>query len=124
MERAWRVILYCLTALLLAGFALLGYTVFARAHDHNKPGLDSWYSGLRSGKGPCCGGPSVDATTLDGPDWETKDGHYRVRIEGEWIDVPDDAVLNEPNRDGRTLVWPLRGYLGITIRCFMPGAQI
>lgn len=43
-----------------------------RAHDHNRPGLDDWYSELKSGKGPCCGGPSVDATTLDGPDWKQK----------------------------------------------------
>ena len=23
-------------------------------------------------------------------------GHYRVRIDGEWLDVPDDAVITEP----------------------------
>lgn len=94
-----------------------------RAHDHNRPGLDGWYSELKSGKGPCCGGPSIDATTLDGPDWEAKDGHYRVRIEGEWHDVPPEAVLTEPNRDGRTLVWPIKGYGGLSIRCFMPGSM-
>lgn len=94
-----------------------------RAHDHNRPGLDDWYTGLRSGKGPCCGGPSVDATTLDGPDWETTDGRYRVRLKGQWHDVPPDAVLTEPNRDGRTLVWPIEGWGGISIRCFMPGSM-
>lgn len=95
----------------------------AGAHDHNRPGLDNWYSSLRSGKGPCCGGPSIDATTLDGPDWESKDGRYRVRLEGEWHDVPPEAVLAEPNKDGRTLVWPIKGYGGLTIRCFMPGSM-
>ena len=40
-----------------------------------------------------------------------KDGHYRVRIEGDWVDVPEDAVITEPNRVGRTMVWPIRGYL-------------
>jgi len=34
-----------------------------------------------------------------------KDGHYRVRLEGEWVMVPDDAVITEPNRAGRTMVW-------------------
>jgi hypothetical protein len=33
-------------------------------------------------------------------DWDTKDGHYRVRLEGEWIDVPEDALITEPNRAG------------------------
>jgi hypothetical protein len=50
-------------------------------------------------------------------------GHYRVRLDGERIDVPDEAVITEPNRAGRTLVWPLRGYMGTTIRCFMPGSM-
>lgn len=96
----------------------------ALAHDHNRPGLDKWYESLQSGRGPCCGGPSIDATTLDGPDWEAKDGRYRVRIDGQWHDVPPEAVLAEPNKDGRTLVWPIRGWSGLTIRCFMPGALI
>ena len=43
-------------------------------------------------------------------DWESESGHYRVRIEGEWVDVPDEAVITEPNRVGRTMVWPIRGY--------------
>jgi len=51
------------------------------------------------------------------------DGHYRVRIEGEWVDVPDEAVISEPNQIGRTMVWPIRGYMGLTIRCFMPGSM-
>jgi hypothetical protein len=38
--------------------------------------------------------------------------------------VPDDAVITEPNRAGRTMVWPVKGALGITIRCFLPGSMI
>lgn len=114
----WRWLLLFLTAAVVL-FAL-GCCAFA--HDHNRPGLDSWYSGLRSKNGLCCGGPSVDATTLDGPDWDTKDGRYRVRLNGEWHDVPLDSVLTEPNKDGRALVWPITDEDGsITIRCFMPG---
>ena len=37
------------------------------------------------------------------------------------IDVPDDALITEPNRVGRTMVWPLRFAGQIFIRCFMPG---
>ena len=44
-------------------------------------------------------------------------------IDGEWHDVPDDAVITEPNRVGRTMVWPIRGYQGLSIRCFMPGSM-
>lgn len=108
---------------LLAAALLAATCIAASAHDHNRPGLDSWYSALRSGKGPCCGGPKIDATVLVDADWQSKDGRYRVRLEGQWHDVPEDAVLSGPNLDGRTLVWPIKGYSGLTIRCFMPGAM-
>lgn len=94
-------------------------TVFA--HDQNRPGLDQWYMSLQSGNGYCCGGPTVDATTLDGPDWESKEGGFRVRLYGSWHDVPPEAVVDQPNLDGRALVWPTMGLGGLKIRCFMPG---
>ena len=83
--------------------------------------LKPWFDGLRSGKGPCCS--DADGFALSDPDWETKSGHYRVRVDNEWIDVPDDAVITEPNRAGRTMVWPIKGSLGTSIRCFMPGSM-
>ena len=86
----------------------------------NSP-LKSWFDSLKSGKGPCCS--DADGSAVSDVDWESKDGHYRVRLEGQWIDVPDDAVITEPNRVGRTMVWPIKGTLGITIRCFLPGSM-
>lgn len=85
------------------------------------PELKAWFDGLKSGKGPCCS--DADGTAISDADWQSGGGHYRVRIEGEWLDVPDEAVITEPNRVGRTMVWPIRGYLGLTIRCFMPGSM-
>jgi hypothetical protein len=46
-----------------------------------------------------------------------------VRVDNEWVDVPDDAVITEPNLVGRTMVWPVKRSLGISIRCFMPGSM-
>jgi hypothetical protein len=85
------------------------------------PELHRWFEGLKSGKGPCCS--DAEGSAVSDVDWETAGGHYRVRIDGEWVDVPDEAVITEPNRIGRTMVWPIRGYLGVTIRCFMPGSM-
>jgi hypothetical protein len=85
------------------------------------PELHKWFESLRSGKGPCCS--DADGTAVSDVDWETANGHYRVRLDGEWIEVPDEAVITEPNRIGRTMVWPIRGYLGVSIRCFMPGSM-
>jgi len=107
-----------------------------RAHDHNRPDLNDWFTSLHSGKGPCCDGS--DAMSLEDPDWEAQNkagSHYRVRVprygylkddqqqELVWVDVPEEAVISEPNRAGRTLVWPIYGYMGVTIRCFMPGSM-
>ena len=83
--------------------------------------LKPWFDSLRSGKGLCCS--DADGFAVSDPDWESKSGHYRVRIDNEWVDVPDDAVITEPNRVGRTMVWPVKGALGISIRCFMPGSM-
>ena len=97
---------------------------FSHARDDgqyaNSP-LKPWFDSLKSGKGPCCS--DADGYAVADPDWESKSGHYRVRIEGEWVDVPDDAVITEPNRAGRTMVWPIKGWGGLTIRCFMPGSM-
>jgi len=85
------------------------------------PEIKAWFDRLASRKGPCCS--DADGSAVSDVDWETSGGHYRVRLEGEWIDVPEEAVITEPNRVGRTMVWPIRGYLGLTIRCFMPGSM-
>lgn len=86
----------------------------------NSP-LKPWFDSLRSGLGPCCS--VADGITVDDPDWESKDGHYRVRLDGQWITVPDEAVITEPNRAGRTIVWPIRTASGTLIRCFLPGSM-
>jgi hypothetical protein len=86
----------------------------------NSP-LHGWFEQLASKKGQCCS--DADGMSLSDVDWVSQDGHYRVQIRGEWVDVPDDAVITEPNRAGRTMVWPtwLDGHP--QVRCFMPGTM-
>lgn len=93
--------------------------------------LKSWFDSLRSGRGPCCS--DADGYALADVDWAANGVRYRVRIPRSndpddatsmiWIDVPSDAVISEPNRAGRTMVWPIWGYQGPSIRCFMPGSM-
>jgi hypothetical protein len=127
---AWRdrVIGVALALVVGGGSVLLPNSATARDADgrHADSPLKNWFESLRSGKGPCCS--DADGTALSDVDWETKDGRYRVRIEGQWWDVPDEAVVKEPNRAGRTMVWPVyhRGLdvpLRVDIRCFMPGSM-
>ncbi len=83
--------------------------------------LKSWFDQLASGRGLCCS--FADGFSIQDVDWDTHDGHYRVRLDGKWVDVPDSAVVTEPNRFGPAVVWPYQDSDGVTqIRCFMPGA--
>ncbi len=119
----WKTLLTIGFAVLLLGLA----SQFGHARDRGQfansaPELKAWFEGLKSGKGPCCS--DADGTAVSDVDWESGNGHYRVRIDGEWVDVPDNAVITEPNRVGRTMVWPIRdGVGGVYIRCFMPGSM-
>ncbi len=86
----------------------------------NSP-LKSWFDSLSSGKGLCCS--FADGVSVKDVDWDTKDGKFRVRLDGQWIVVPDDAVVAQPNKFGPAVVWPYKGEKGETlIRCFIPGA--
>jgi len=99
----------------------------------NSP-LKPWFDQLKSRNGPCCS--NADGRVVEDADWEAKNGHYRVRVPEDpdskvtvWIDVPDNSVIAEPNKAGRTMVWPVYVYSGdesyphIWIRCFLPGSM-
>lgn len=114
----------------------------ARTHDHKRPDLDKWFAGLLNHAGNrCC--DDTEAKHIANVDWqsacsfEVQDGqtqrkcHYQVFIADRWWDVPERAVVEGPNLDGETLVWPTyywidgkpeNGLSSISIQCFMPGA--
>lgn len=117
--RAWLALIGVSLALLL--LALWIHPVRARDRDgrYAQSPLKQWFDSLKSGKGNCCS--DADGSVVKDADWESKDGRYRVRLDGRWYDVDEDAVITEPNRYGRTMVWPISGWDGLTIRCFMPG---
>jgi hypothetical protein len=94
----------------------------------NSP-LHQWFEGLSSKIGMCCS--NADGLTLTDVEWDVKGGHYRVFLEGQWIDVPDEAIVVDHNRFGQAVVWPYSRILPkdgqeqpvIRIRCFMPGIE-
>ena len=111
------------------GLALLALTLWigpAGARDDGryagmKPQMKAWFDQLYSGKGSCCS--FADGVSIPDVDWDTQDGRYRVRLHGEWIIVPERALVTEPNKFGLAVVWPYLDSEGATqIRCFLPGA--
>jgi hypothetical protein len=86
----------------------------------NEP-LHEWFDQLASGKGLCCS--FADGQSIADVDWDVVHGRYRVRLQGQWIDVPEAALVTQPNRYGPAVVWPYLDADGQTqIRCFLPGA--
>jgi hypothetical protein len=121
----------------LAKIALAGDPTgyWAREIEAGRAPPAEWWHGLANKKqGLCCS--HADGLRLDNVDWDAKDGHYRVYFRGVtiattvipdgWVDVPDDAVVETPNKYGPAVVWPYiwmrNGVEGAGIRCFMPGA--
>jgi hypothetical protein len=122
--------------------AIVFLSLPARAHDHNRPDLDSWYRGLGSARSPCCTGAEEGVKLLDA-DWrmdhledcKITDGQiygqnaigtqYCVKMYGAWWLVPDNSIVKGVNLEGVAIVWPLLSYgikdeKQVNIRCFMP----
>ena len=73
---------------------LVGLTNSAFARDDGRYANDTlkhWFDNLTSSNGNCCS--FADGLSISDVDWDTKDGHYRVLLHGEWINVPNSAVV-------------------------------
>ena len=113
---------------LTAAVAMVCTTVFAPNHLYarddgrfaNSP-LKEWFDHLASRNKLCCAfcrRCQSAGCRLGHAGWPLSCPHS-----GEWIVVPDDSVVTEPNRFGPAVVWPYHARDGTTrIRCFIPGA--
>ena len=109
---------------ILAASVLLGIG-FAQARDDGRYAgspMKPWFESLHNKVGvQCCA--VADGMAVADVDWDTQNGHYRVRIDGQWVVVPDDRVVTQPNRTGRSMVWPQYIDGKPIVRCFMPGTM-
>jgi hypothetical protein len=108
----------------LVGLVCFGMVALAAgqvsAHDHNHAELDGWFKSLHSKSGAwCCNGDDAEEA-----EWDIFGDKYRVRLEGKWIDVPDEAIVEGPNRVGGARVWSMHQDGGPAVRCFLPGSLI
>jgi hypothetical protein len=105
----------------------------AYSHDHLRPDLKEWFKSLKSKSGvACC--DDGDAEHAEAT-WDMARGGYKVFLKnpvhpkesGRWFDVPDDAVVKQPNLSGVAMVWwypsyAVDGTMTPVVRCFIPGA--
>src|SRR6185312_7686039 len=93
---------YALVVALLMG---LSHSAFARDDGRyaNDP-LKYWFDNLTSSNGKCCS--FADGFSVSDVEWDTEDGHYRVLLHGQWINVSNSSIVTEPNRYGPAVIWP------------------
>ena len=81
--------------------------------------IRAWFKTVRSPRGvPCC-----DIADGHRTDYEMRaDNHFWVPINGEWMIVPDEAIVsNDGNPTGDAVVWYTIYNGTVYIRCFVPG---
>jgi len=76
--------------------------------------LKGWFDSLKSKKGFCCSEADGRETEYD-----IRSDKYWVPVKGVWTQVPDEALITEPNRLGRAVVWLDQLE---RIRCFIPAS--
>jgi hypothetical protein len=105
---------FCGMAALLCMTVLASNNLSARDNGQfaNSP-LKQWFDQPASGKDLCCS--FADGVSMSVVDWNAQDGHYRVRLRGEWVDVPDSAPI------WPAVVWPSEQDGRMLIRCLIPG---
>jgi hypothetical protein len=107
------------------------FSRFAEAADHGQlgptsPEIKAWANSLGNTLGEgCCS--TADGWKPEEVEYDIKDNKYRVKIDGEWYDVPPYAVIKLPNKFGFPVVWYYKTWLdgirpSVLIRCFIPGA--
>ncbi len=115
------------SGLIAIALLLASTTAFARDPDGKyaraNPEMHKWFEQLRSQAGEACCALD-DGNLVKDSDWRSKDGHYQVFLDNGWIDVPENAVIKEPNRYGRTVLWPYYEDGHPYVRCFLPGSMI
>jgi hypothetical protein len=112
----YRLIGLAIVMLWIAVLVQAAFTRVTMARFTNSP-LKEWFDCLASRNGLCCA--FADGVSVQDVDWDSQEGHYRVRIYGEWFVVPDAAIVTEPNRFGPAVVCR---YGNTQIRSFIPGA--
>jgi hypothetical protein len=116
----WRIIL---AAFLASTAAATAVATVALAHDNGQfgnvpPEIRAWFKSVKSHSGiPCC-----DIADGHRTDYDMRDSKYWVPINGKWMMVPSEAVVDDAgNPTGDAVVWYSEYNGTVYIRCFVPG---
>jgi hypothetical protein len=82
------------------------------------PEIRAWFKSVKSHAGiPCC-----DISDGHRTDYDMRENKYWVPINGQWMMVPPEAVVDDSgNPTGDAVVWYTEFNGNVYIRCFVPG---
>jgi hypothetical protein len=108
----------------LALTAALAQAVFAFDNgQYNDVPADirTWFKSVMAPNGvPCC-----DISDGHRTEYDVRDGAYWVPIEGQWMPVPERAVIRDRgNPVGQAVVWYVHHSGKIIISCFVPADAV
>lgn len=109
---------------LLAGLSVLTNSALAvdrGQFGHVPPDIRAWFKSVIAPNGvPCCDESDGHRTTYD-----VRGGAYWVPIEGQWMQVPERAVIRDQgNPIGEAVVWYVHHRGSIIISCFVPADAV
>lgn len=71
----------------------------------------------------CCSTADGDSEIQE----DIRDGHYWARsrnTDNQWVQISDNAIINEPNELGHAIAWWAQDEYGNKIaRCYVPGGK-
>ena len=90
---------------------------YSNSPDH----IRKWFKSVIAPNGvPCC-----DETDGHRTSYDMREGAFWVPIEGEWMRVPERAIIRDAgNPVGEAVVWYVRHRGAIIISCFVPSSEI
>ena len=104
----------------------IGLATAAQADDRgqfdNVPdNIRSWFKAIVSPSGvPCC-----DISDGHRTEYDFREGAYWVPIEGQWLAVPERAIIRDRgNPVGEAVVWYVHHRGSIVISCFVPADAV
>jgi hypothetical protein len=115
-QLAWAALLACVSGL---SSAALGFD--NGQYDNVPPDIRAWFKAVTAPNGvPCC-----DIADGHRTDYEFRAGAYWVPIEGQWLAVPERAVIRDHgNPVGQAVVWYVHHRGSIIISCFVPADAV
>jgi hypothetical protein len=113
-----------LLGLVLVASAALGGAAFAfdnGQYNDVPPDIRAWFRNVLAPNGvPCC-----DISDGHRTEYDVRDGAYWVPIDGEWMLVPERAIIrNAGNPVGEAVDWYVHHRGAIINSCFVPADAV